>query len=590
MKLRAGRVLVAMSLMGVLAGACGAGSEGSSTTVSEALASSDGAVSATVAINDWGGGYNGTVTVTNNGSTPTSTWSVVVNSRGSTISQVWSANSQTSGSTVTFTPLSWNAAIPAHGSITFGFGASPGGAANEAQLVSVTQSGATGGGTTGTAGGGGGGGTAGSTSHAGTGGGGMTGSGATGSGATGSGATGSGATGSGATGNSSCTPQTFEAESITHSVGGAQDSGWDIWSNGNISTNVAFAGGSTTITVIAKGTSAGGVWPNMVVRVNGVQVGSVAVNSAAYASYPFTFNASAGTQSVSVEFTNDAVVGSEDRNLIVDKFTVSCISGSTGGGNTGTGGSTGTGGNTGTGGSAGTGGSTGGGTTSCSLPPAIGSGSQSLTWYYFGQGTARNGSQYQTACGYLGSESGTDDTVNNIATPNDYFVAIPGATSSNFTNSNYCGACVQITNANNGRSVTATVIDECPIDSNPACAAAGHLDVSKTAFDALGFSVGNPSSGVSWKVVPCNVSGNVKVRVKSGNSNQVYIENERLPIKTVTQNGGQATRLSYGAWQLPGNAAGSTLVLTDASGRQISVAVTGSTSDQDTGSQFPSCQ
>ena len=221
--------------------------------------------------------------------------------------------------------------------------------------------------------------------------------------------------------------------------------------------------------------------------------------------------------------------------------------------------------------------------------PALGVGQQSLTWYYFGQGTYKNGSQYQTACGYLGTESGTDDPVNNIAAPNDYFVAIPGATSASFTNSNYCGACVQITNTNNNKSVIATVIDECPIDSNPLCGMAGHLDVSKTAFDALGFSVGNPSSGVSWKVVPCNVSGNVKVRVKSGNANQVYIENERLSIQSVTMNGAQATRLSYGAWQLPGNAAGATLLLTDSSGRSISVTVSGSTSDQDTGSQFPAC-
>jgi len=583
MKLRVRRGLVLVSLMGLLAGACGAGSESGSATVSEALASSDGAVSATISFNDWGGAYNGTVTVTNNGNTPTTTWSVVVNSRGGAINQVWNANSQTSGSTVTFTPLSWNAAIAPHGSISFGFGASPGGTANEAQLVSVTQSGATGGGSSGTAGSGGAAGTAGASSTAGTSGGGTTGTGATGSGATSGGGTAGSASGG------SCTPQTFEAESITHSTGGAQDSGWDIWSNGNISTNVSFAGGSTTITVIAKGTSAGGVWPNMVVRVNGAQIGSATVNSASYASYPFTFNATAGSQSVSVEFTNDAVIGSEDRNLIVDKFTVSCTGGATGGGTAGAGGTSGSGGTSG-GGTAGSGGSSGGGATSCTVPPALGTGSQSLTWYYFGQGTARNGSQYQTACGYLGTESGTDDTVNNIATPNDYFVAIPGASSSNFTNSNYCGACVQITNTNNNRSVTATVIDECPVDSNPACATAGHLDVSKTAFDALGFSVGNPSSGVSWKVVPCNVSGNVKVRVKSGNANQVYIENERLPIATVTQNGGQATRLSYGAWQLPSNAAGTTLVLTDSSGRQISVPVSSATSDQDTGKQFPACQ
>ena len=88
-------------------------------------------------IDDWGSGYNGTVTVTNSGSTPTTTWTVVAALNGSTISQVWSANSQVSGSQVTFTPLSYNAAIAAHQSVTFGFSAAPGGASHDATLVSV---------------------------------------------------------------------------------------------------------------------------------------------------------------------------------------------------------------------------------------------------------------------------------------------------------------------------------------------------------------------------------------------------------------------------------------------------------------------
>lgn len=432
MKFRARRSLVIAGLIGWSLGACSSASpDDGSANLAEALASTDGAVTASLNLNDWGAAYNGTVTLTNNGSTPTTGWSVTIDSHGSTVTQAWSANSKIVGTSVTFTPFSWNAVIPPHASISFGFSAGPGGASNEATLSAVTQTGA---------------------------------------------------------------------------------------SNGGGSTGAAGAAGS----------SSGG-------------------------------HAGAGGGSAGA------------------------------GGSSGVAGSKGSAGSAGATGSAGAAGST-GGATSCTLPPALGSGQQSLTWYYFGQGTFKNGSQYQTACGYLGSESGTDDHVNNVAAPNDYFVAIPGATSSSFTNSNYCGACVQITNTNNGKSVTATVIDECPIDSNPACASAGHLDVSKTAFDALGFSTGNPSSGVNWKVVPCNVSGNVKIRVKSGNANQVYIENERLPIKSVSQNGGQATRLSYGAWQLPSNAAGSTLVLTDASGRTLSVPVGSATSDQDTGKQFPTCQ
>jgi expansin (peptidoglycan-binding protein) len=439
MKFRVRSGLVAGSLLALLAGACGAGSDAGVGVADSALASADGAVSATISFNDWGSGYTGNVTVTNNGSSATTSWAVMINSRGSSITQTWNATSQISGTQVKFTPVSWNAAIAPHQSVSFGFNAAPGGVSNEAQLVSVTQSGASGG-----------------------------------------------------------------------------------------SAGASGAGGSPG----AAGASGAGGRP-----------GAAGASGTAGASGAGGRPGAAGAS---------GAAGSP--------------------------------------GAAGAGGSSGGGATACSLPPALGVGQQSLTWYFFGQGTARNGSQFQTACGYLGTESGTDDSVSNVASPNDYFVAIPGATSNNFTNSNYCGACVQINNTNNGRSVTATVIDECPIDSNSACATAGHLDVSKTAFDALGFSTGNPSSGVSWKVVPCNVAGNVKVRVKSGNANQVYIENERLPLRSVTQNGAAATRLFYGAWQLPNNAAGTTLVLTDTSGRTVSIAVSGSTADQDTGKQFPTCQ
>jgi hypothetical protein len=260
----------------------------------------------------------------------------------------------------------------------------------------------------------------------------------------------------------------------------------------------------------------------------------------------------------------------------------------------------GTGGVVGTGGASATGGTTGGatggttgGATQCTPPWAANNGSGSFTWYYFGQGTFRDNLGYRTACGYIGQEpSGQDsDTVLNIATPG-YFAAIPGATSSNFNTVNRCGACAQVTNGS--KSVVVTIIDECPEDSNPACAANpnGHLDLSRPAFNALGFSVGNPS-GTTWKYVACPVSGGIVVRVKSGNANQVYIENVVLPIQTVTVNGGAATHLSYGAWQLPVNASvGLPLTLTDSSGRVTTVKITDTnpSDNTSTGSQEPLCQ
>jgi expansin (peptidoglycan-binding protein) len=213
-------------------------------------------------------------------------------------------------------------------------------------------------------------------------------------------------------------------------------------------------------------------------------------------------------------------------------------------------------------------------------------GTGSFTWYYFGQGTAQQGGYYLTACGYQGTESGMIDTVQNIASTAPasatYFAAIPG--SSGFDTVNDCGACVEITNG--GTSIVATIIDECPTDNgqNPLCAQAGHLDLSYAAWSALHYPSGDPS-GTTWKFVSCPVTGNVTTRVKSGNPDQVYIQNTVLPIVSVTYDGQAATHLSYGVWQLPNGAAasGATLVLTDVEGHTVTITVNGG----DSGQQFP---
>src|SRR4029077_411333 len=155
---------------------------------------------------------------------------------------------------------------------------------------------------------------------------------------------------------------------------------------------------------------------------------------------------------------------------------------------------------------------------------------------------------------------------------------------------NSCGACVQVTNG--GRLIIATVIDECPQDTNPPCQQnpTGHLDLSVSAFNALGYAVGNPS-GTTWQFVPCPVTGNVITRIKSGNANQIYIENSILAITGVSMNGSAGTHLSYGAWQVNGNVAGQTLVLTNRAILTLSVVIVGSADVPfDTGRQFPRCQ
>ena len=145
---------------------------------------------------------------------------------------------------------------------------------------------------------------------------------------------------------------------------------------------------------------------------------------------------------------------------------------------------------------------------------------------------------FKGACGYTVSESGSGmsaiDTVANIANTapasNTYFAAIPGASpGSGFNTVTDCGACVEITGAN-GTKIVATVVDECPISSNSACAPAGHLDLSTQAFNQLGYKVGNPS-GTTWKFVPCPVTGSIVAVANS--ANQYYFENSAYPITSV---------------------------------------------------------
>jgi hypothetical protein len=245
------------------------------------------------------------------------------------------------------------------------------------------------------------------------------------------------------------------------------------------------------------------------------------------------------------------------------------------GGTTGNGG-TGVGGKTGTGGATGTGGST--APTSCTFPSSWTMGSATYTTYALPNDI--------TACGYNGNKGA--NTVKNIVTPGN-FAAIPGKSSSDFDTSNRCGACIKINNA------IVTIVDECPYDGNNNIPCknnpGGHMDLSGAAASAGGVK-GDPNvkGQAQWKYVPCPVTGNVIVRLKTGNSNEIFIENEILPIASVTCAGQTASRTSYGAWHFSSNIPGADCEATDVSGRTIGFKA-GSTQGQDvdTGVQFPKC-
>lgn len=80
------------------------------------------ATAAFVKVNDWGGGYEGRFTVTNDTAATITSWRVGFDlPTGSRISSAWNAQMTTAGNRHTFDNASWNGTLAAGASTTFGF-------------------------------------------------------------------------------------------------------------------------------------------------------------------------------------------------------------------------------------------------------------------------------------------------------------------------------------------------------------------------------------------------------------------------------------------------------------------------------------
>jgi expansin (peptidoglycan-binding protein) len=215
------------------------------------------------------------------------------------------------------------------------------------------------------------------------------------------------------------------------------------------------------------------------------------------------------------------------------------------------------------------------------------------TVYWFGQGTINFGN---IACGYgiqpgnLGNGQG--DSVTGIPDP-ELFVAI---NTSNYRGSASCGACVEM--SYQGRNVTATVVDECPIASNPTCTP-GHLDLSRGAWNALtNNAAGTELSGVNWRFVPCSTTENVTIELKEPNNqywNQFLVRNHRFPVakaEVELANGTwvEAARTNYNFFEPPEGVMGTYRVrVTDVNGGVIEEQLALAPGNQGGNAQF-ACQ
>lgn len=101
----------------------------------------------------------------------------------------------------------------------------------------------------------------------------------------------------------------------TSASGGAY---WNIWSNGTISQSFSVpVTAGYAVRVKARGDVAGGIWPTMKVTI-GTRTKTYTVNSGSWVTYSEPWDLAAGTHTIQIQFTNDGIVGGEDRNLKVD--------------------------------------------------------------------------------------------------------------------------------------------------------------------------------------------------------------------------------------------------------------------------------
>lgn len=228
----------------------------------------------------------------------------------------------------------------------------------------------------------------------------------------------------------------------------------------------------------------------------------------------------------------------------------------------------------------------------CSMDIGRYDGNGSVTFYYFDQGSA------EINCGYQITNR-NPDTVANIYTGNgQYFGAM---NTSDYNTAAVCGACVEVTRDGN-RSVVITVVDRCPIETNPKCTA-GHIDLSRAAFQQIGqdqeghLGTGNGGAvgSISWRYVECPVGDeNVKYRLKEPDNNgwnELLVQSHRFPISSVEIDGQPATRKEYNYWEPPSNMGSGpwTIKVTDVVGSTIESTVERGPADIDSGTQF-SCQ
>ncbi len=111
-------------------------------------------------------------------------------------------------------------------------------------------------------------------------------------------------------------------QTTVHHVGGPAGGGaWGLWTNGQITQTVLVRrAGRYQIVIRAWGTPAGGIWPQMMLLIDGREISSFTVAGPGLHDYTCAADLPADLCDISVRYLNDAVIGAEDRNLCVQSL------------------------------------------------------------------------------------------------------------------------------------------------------------------------------------------------------------------------------------------------------------------------------
>jgi GH35 family endo-1,4-beta-xylanase len=115
-----------------------------------------------------------------------------------------------------------------------------------------------------------------------------------------------------------------------HTEGRAAGNEWNLFSNGDVGDYVQFAQGSRyEVVVRARGSAAGFQWPIAAIKLDGDIRRTFTVARPDFGDYRETIELEPGLHAVAVAFTNDAVIGGEDRNLYLERITLRGVAGQT---------------------------------------------------------------------------------------------------------------------------------------------------------------------------------------------------------------------------------------------------------------------